>query len=53
MELFEDLNQLLEKKEITRNNLQEILNTYAKTIGIYDQMIACEALKADNQYVKK
>lgn len=53
MELFEDLNQLLEKKEITRNNLQEILNTYAKTIGIYDQMIACEALKADNQYVQK
>ncbi len=51
MEIFDELNQLLEKKEITKNDLQDILRTYSKTIGVYDQMLACEELKADNHYL--
>ena len=53
MEIFDELNQLLENKEITKNDLQDILKSYSKTIGVYDQMLACEELKADNHYVPK
>ena len=51
-ELFNDLEKLLEKETINKVDVQNILRKYANTIGIYDQMIACQSLKADNQYVQ-
>ena len=51
--IFDDLEKLLELKNIKKADILNILKEYSNNIGIYEQMLACESLKADNQYVQK
>ncbi|MDD3408534.1 MAG: DUF2115 family protein [Methanobacteriaceae archaeon] len=53
MEMFKDLIKLSQQSEISKNNVLDILKDYAKTIGMYDQMIACTKMKEENVYIQK
>ena len=53
MDLFNDLNQFLAMEDISKNSVRDILKVYAKTISVYDQMMASIALKEENFYIQK
>ena len=46
-----ELKELTPQKEITKNDLMEILKKYARTISVYDLMMASARMRKDGEFI--